>query len=69
MRVWDEVALTRHVLMPVVSGKVLSNASLWRGGLPPLDCAAVVEPVHAVSLTECGSRFWARFAVQRGQAP
>ncbi|PMU12173.1 hypothetical protein C1Y11_01680 [Pseudomonas sp. FW305-20] len=35
---------------------------LWRGGLPPFQCAALAKSCkHA--------RFWGCFATQRGQAP
>ncbi|MCP1499660.1 hypothetical protein J2Y86_004367 [Pseudomonas migulae] len=42
---------------------------LWRGGLPPFGCAAVVMSVNAVCLSYIGSMFQGRFATQREQAP
>ncbi|KAA0995890.1 hypothetical protein FQ192_07555 [Pseudomonas sp. ANT_J12] len=31
----------------------MGKGLLWRGGLPPFGCAAVVKPVNAVLLLEC----------------
>src|SRR5471030_695351 len=44
------------------------KACLWRGGLPPFGCEAVVKPSPAVYLTPRSRRFWGRCATQRGQA-
>ncbi len=39
--------------MEILEGQVF----LWRGGLPPFGCAAVVNPADAVNLTKCRGRF------------
>ncbi|PYY69582.1 hypothetical protein CRX42_15820 [Pseudomonas jessenii] len=44
--------------LPAVS----CGSDLWRGGLPPFECAALTRSsIHR--------KFWGCFATQRGQAP
>ncbi|POF42848.1 hypothetical protein B0D71_08090 [Pseudomonas laurylsulfativorans] len=42
---------------------------LWRGGLPPLRCAAVLKPATRFYLKHRTRRFYDCFAAERGQAP
>src|SRR5476651_2796912 len=42
---------------------------MWRGGLPPFGCEAVVKPLPPVYRIHRGCRSWGCFAAQRGQAP
>ncbi|OXR36631.1 hypothetical protein PSJE_14895 [Pseudomonas jessenii] len=42
---------------------------MWRGGLPPLRCEAVLKAAMSIYLKHRISRFYDCFAAERGQAP
>ncbi|KAB0497193.1 hypothetical protein F7R14_28045 [Pseudomonas lini] len=43
--------------------------NLWRGGLPPLDCEAVLKPATSFCQAHRTHRICDCFAAERGQAP
>ncbi|KAA0997016.1 hypothetical protein FQ192_04390 [Pseudomonas sp. ANT_J12] len=47
----------------------LAHPHLWRGGLPPLGCAAAPKPANAFFQAHRIYRFYDGYAAERGQAP
>ncbi|MCE6978415.1 hypothetical protein EI534_13675 [Pseudomonas frederiksbergensis] len=49
--------------------KVRRTQDLWRGGLPPLDCEAVLKSATSFCQIHRMHRIYDCFAAERGQAP